>query len=384
MAKQRNAFMAGMFILVSVLLIGGILVAIRGVGRLVDPVNHRKVAFRLTHDVGGLRVGDEVRIGGVRVGEIKRIEIATTSPSSDPAVYVTFTVPTKYALRTDARLRIQKSVTNMSNLNIESLGLAGAELSGDAVLEGLPSSLDEVLADVRGAVGEARTMVTDLRTRTLPELTQTVAKFGKTADAVTVAAGRTGEFMVEAKDLIGDTKTDLRTTVANLAGATGSLKAGMPDLIERLKGFVTKSQATVQSIDKAIDDVRAAVADIKEVGASAKAVIAGNRGKLDGMIAALKTTSDNLKGASSEIRRSPWRLLYKPDDGEVGNLNLFDAARHFAEGANELNDAAQALRDAAHDKGADPDRVKRLMEQLEGSFKKFGDVEKSLWSKVRE
>ena len=46
-------------------------------------------------------------------------------------------------------------------------------------------------------------------------------------------------------------------------------------------------------------------------------------------IFSLKSSSDNLKGASAEIRRSPWRLLYHPGPGELDNLELYDAARQF-------------------------------------------------------
>ena len=109
-----------------------------------------------------------------------------------------------------------------------------------------------------------------------------------------------------------------------------------------------------------------------------------DQGKISGMLASLKATSDNLKNASAEIRHSPWRLLYTPKKGEMGNLNIYDSARQFAEGANDLNDAAQALRDALHDKAAQPEQIRALMDKVEKSFGKFDDVEKKLWAEVKE
>ena len=102
------------------------------------------------------------------------------------------------------------------------------------------------------------------------------------------------------------------------------------------------------------------------------------------MIASLKTTGDNLKFASAEIRRSPWRLLYKPRANEMANLNLFDAARSFAEGANDMSDAATALRDALKDPNAQPETIQKLVDQLDQSFGKFQTVEDQLWEKVKE
>ena len=118
--------------------------------------------------------------------------------------------------------------------------------------------------------------------------------------------------------------------------------------------------------------------------ASANSVITGSKSKLEAMIASLKTTGDNLKNASAEIRRSPWRLLYTPKKGEMNNLNIYDSARQFAEGANDLNDAAQALRDALHDKSAQPEQIRTLMDKVEKSFTKVNDVEQKLWTEVKE
>jgi hypothetical protein len=68
----------------------------------------------------------------------------------------------------------------------------------------------------------------------------------------------------------------------------------------------------------------------------------------------------------------------------MNNLNIYDSARQFAEGANDLNDAAQALRDALNDKAAKPEDIRKLMERVEVSFSKFDEVEKKLWSEVKE
>jgi hypothetical protein len=123
---------------------------------------------------------------------------------------------------------------------------------------------------------------------------------------------------------------------------------------------------------------------VRNMTGSANSVITGNKSRLDGMIASLKATGDNLKYASSEIRRSPWRLLYKPPKNEVSNLNIFDSARQFAEGANDLNDAASALRDVMNNKNASPEDVKKMMERVEKSFTNFSEVEKKLWAEVKE
>src|SRR5207249_10009415 len=102
------------------------------------------------------------------------------------------------------------------------------------------------------------------------------------------------------------------------------------------------------------------------------------------MIQSLKTAGDNLKFATAEIRHSPCRLLYKPKPGEVANLNLYDATRQFAEGANDLSEAAQALRDALQDPQTDKAKIESLVTRLDQTFGQFQQVEKDLWKRVRE
>ena len=66
------------------------------------------------------------------------------------------------------------------------------------------------------------------------------------------------------------------------------------------------------------------------------------------------------------------------------NLNLYDSARQFAAGANDLNDAAAALRDALKDPNVKPEHVQKLMENLDHSFAGFKEVESALWKQVRD
>ena len=68
----------------------------------------------------------------------------------------------------------------------------------------------------------------------------------------------------------------------------------------------------------------------------------------------------------------------------MANLNLYDAARQFSDGATELNDASLALRDALKDGHADPQTVDKLVHRLQSSFDNFQKVEDELWNKVKQ
>jgi len=393
MATERNALKAGIFILVSVAAIIAVIIAISGLDRFVEPWQRRTVTFKLTDDVGGLKVGDEVRIGGAKVGHIK--EILVQPPAEDGSdvgqILVEFAMPKKYVLRDSANIRIQSTVTGASWLNIDHMG-AGKEVPEEVALVGKPGMFT-VFAD---AIPEVKQILTDVRTKTLPKINDTVDSFKGTGDSakefIALLHGKVdpiieryfkiadpaAEAMTNIKDITGEGKGDIKGTLANLHTATGTVKEKLPPIMDKMDATLAKVQGAVDHATAALVDVKATVANAKELTASAKGAIIGNRGRIDAMIASLKTTGDNLKNASAEIRRSPWRLLYKPKPGEMANLNLYDAARQFAEGANDLSDAATSLRDALQDKEIDQEQIQKLMEQLDTSFSNISKVETQL------
>src|ERR1051326_8679823 len=120
MNKERNDFRAGLFIIVSVVLIILVVAGIKGIGRLLEPVQTRMVTFKLGDDVGGLGVGDEVRVGGVKTGVVKSIEIENATGA--PTVVVRFTLPRRLVLREGTAVRVQTGITGPSCLNVDDLG----------------------------------------------------------------------------------------------------------------------------------------------------------------------------------------------------------------------------------------------------------------------
>jgi ABC-type transporter Mla subunit MlaD len=420
MPQNRSALRAGLLMIGSVALIICVVIGIKGLAWIRERSVTHLVAFDLRTNIGGLRVGDEVRVGGFKVGEIKKITLVKDNdPARDPYfILIAFSVPEKYSIRDDAKIRVDGTLTGTSWLNFESLG-RGAPLAPDRPLVGAPASTTELLARVGGLAPEIQSMLTDIRTKTLPAVNgalsdvqtktvplvnQTLESFKKTGDntaALTtdirksydpVVLAEYKQVMEKAAQMLeatraffGESSDDFRTTLANLRKSTDTINGKLPGILDKVDGALAKVDTSVDKVNKTLDEVHQTVLNAKELSGGAKAVVVGNRSKLDNMIASLKTAGDNLKAATAEIRRSPWRLLYKPAPNEMANLNLYDAARQFAEGANDLNDTAGALRDLIkNNPNADPAEVKRLMEKVDQSFTNFQQVEQKLWSNVKE
>jgi hypothetical protein len=68
----------------------------------------------------------------------------------------------------------------------------------------------------------------------------------------------------------------------------------------------------------------------------------------------------------------------------MANLNLYDTARQFAEGAGSLSDAATSLRDALADPHTDKAQIEKLVSHLDESFTNFHQAETKLWNSVKQ
>jgi ABC-type transporter Mla subunit MlaD len=395
MAKpERNAFKAGLFIVTSVALIIGVIVAIKGIGRFIEPNQVRTATFTLTDDVSGLRIGDDVRVGGLKVGIVRSLSIDVAHDDKPALITVTFHMPRRLVLRDGARLGVQNTITGAAWVNFDTLG-SGKPLADDVVLKGQPGAYAQILNSVSTLAPEIQAVVHDVRTITLPKVNTTVDNTsaltadlrGRIEGIVTrynTATDRLAELLTHLRDVFGESKTDLRTTIANLKDATGTVKEKLPPILEKLDGALTKANTGLENAQQAIKDLGTTMDHAKGISGDVRSIITRNRSRIDELVQSVKDAGDNLKYATAEIRRSPWRLLYKPRPGEVANLNLFDAARDFAEGANDMSDAATALRDALKDPKADPAMIQKLVNQLDDNFAKFQKVENELWKRVKE
>lgn len=385
-ATVRNEFKAGAFIVITLVLAVAVIVWIHGAS--MGPTQIRTVTFKLSDDLGGLQIGDEVRLGGFKVGIVRDIRPdALDTPS--PHILVTISLPSAYALHEDTAIGVQTSLTGTTALNITSIGTGPVAGEGVALI-GKPDPKSALFASLGNMGPHLESAINQIDTQTVPKVNQTVdtvktlvahanaqvdpvvAHYNKVADSASAAAG-------QVNDLLGDTKPDLRGTIKNLNVVTGTLKDKLPGLVDHINTVIAKVDGSLTTAQAALLDVQKTAANAKDITASLRSVIVDNQGKLDGIVSSLKTTSDNLKEASIELRHSPWRLLYKPTPEEAVNLNLYDSAREFAMGAESLSDASTALRDAMRDPRASREDIQKLVQQLDGSFAHFQQVENKLW-----
>ncbi|HNX26937.1 MAG TPA: hypothetical protein PKK48_05970 [Phycisphaerae bacterium] len=116
-----------------------------------------------------------------------------------------------------------------------------------------------------------------------------------------------------------------------------------------------------------------------------KQLVVTNSENINELIDNMVSVSANLNAASKEIRRNPWKLLYKPDDKTLKYTNIYDAARSFDDAATRLNIVATKLKALEQLDSEDPqakEKIKLMQEELQKTFEKFQGMEQVFWKEV--
>ncbi len=142
MNRDRNALKAGIFIVFSFVAAAAAILLINGQRGGSKQV--RTVAFTLADDLGGLAVGDDIRVGGYKVGVVRDIHV-DNADSPAAKVLVAFTLPAELILREDSQLGVQLSITGQPNLNIMAIG-TGKPLPPGTALAGVSDPKTALLA----------------------------------------------------------------------------------------------------------------------------------------------------------------------------------------------------------------------------------------------
>ncbi len=186
-------------------------------------------------------------------------------------------MPERYPLAADAHLSVESSLTGTTVLNIDSLG-TGPVLMADQELVGHPSSFSSVLAELGDAGPDLRAVLATVRTSTLPKIDAAAAAAARHAGRLprhgrpraTAAVDQFGA-------VFGDTKSDIRGTMANLHQITDTARARLPGLLDRAQALIVQATDTIADARTAMADVRATAANAKQLTASARDVVVDNR-----------------------------------------------------------------------------------------------------------
>lgn len=406
MNQSKYAFQAGLFILIA--LAGAVFIVYRigQAGASPGATRTYVAVFEPGQDISGLKEGAEVRMLGVPVGRVTAIEVTMNEESMDAHAHVTFTLRRDLALKSEnTRIESQTAFTGGGWLNILSLG-EGDDLAEHAEVEArsvnLTAMVDEVRAELTATLTDVRTSI-DTATGELTDTADAIEETAREAteaiahieDQIDPVVAQYNEFIDEATGVMSDTRAvfgdsgeDIRQTLANLNSVTTQADerlASTMDQIDAALGQINtlteEIMAFVDRTEQSLDGVDTLLADTDLLITDTRAALGDNRAQIDRMIENARLSVVELRGMVEDLRANPSRLVWPPDEADRDNLDLYAAARQYANAAEDLQLAIQLLRDASVTTPDDADKLDRLRADLEAQFDNFDRVQREVWER---
>ena len=412
--------------------------------------NSYVVIFNLEDGVAGLTEGSEVRLGGLVNGRVTSValkglgdnaqgdaseEQSTQPRNDDPRLEVTIEIDKDARLWSNAvAVRTPPVLGTSAWINISTIGGPDSKTACPTDLNGEKATL---LPESGGRLpatpgdGLLTTIVGSTNATTTQDILSNIAEFTGFLDGPVIDSfnQQIEPSLADVREVIGNVRSDytgwskeVTGTLTNVQEASGKLDGVMDEGLKT----ITDVRATVQEIARIVSENRSAIHEIVqnvdtmtvdgvaitdnlrnrtmaqvdaalEAGTSAIGDVANMLQTLDLEVTASIPTIRNflqdalvaageLKLATIEMRRSPWRLLYTPKPGELANENLFAAARGFTIAASNIRSAAESFQaildrfpNALED---DPDLRKDMEQYLADSLQRFHTAQERLFSVI--
>lgn len=438
---RRNNIRAGAFTVTSLAVGFAILITLNSsaMSYLFGSFNTYTLVFSLEDGVEGLSPGAEVRVGGIPSGQVKTIRIAglDTSDTANtfPHIEVDIEIDRRINLWSNAvAIRTPPVLGTNAWINISTVGgpdqttLNPTEFNGKKATvvktngglltstpgDGLLTTIvgtsnanttqrildnikdftefvdgplvDSFNTDVKPALSDIHT-ITSTAATDFPGWSKDVTT---TLGSVTDASGKLDSTMDEALATV----KDARGGVQNITEIVRTNRASINEIIANIDTMTvdgvsitdTVRNTSLVKIDAALDAGTSAITDVAHIIQTVDLELASAIPTVRTFLQDALVAAGELKLATIEIRRSPWRMLYTPKPGELANENLFAAARNFTIAASDMRNAGESFQSILQrfpdTLESDPDLRKDMESFLADSIARFQEAQARLFSVI--
>ena len=393
--------LAGLLVLFSIIAAVTVVILLGGA---LEQFGKRKytIRFDIQEGVPGLNKGSVVLLGGKQVGTVSDIRYEVEG-SKVVAVSVRVGVDQRFPLGKDAVAYLDVPLLGGgSKINFADSGQGEPWTDSDTPIDGQiapPSFLSSagygedqkaqvqnIIRDAEKMIGDAKGFFAVARERS-PNWFDRADTIFKNVDQATAKGP---EIFKNFNDRVEDFRLAVQTVQKDYLDANREdVRAAVTYAKETLADAeVFSERLRTELADKAagfLDDGRGAIANANEAVTQARGVLGENTPAIRRTLANFRLSSDQLLATLEEVRRSPWRLLYRPDDRELNFELLYDSARTYAGAVSDLRDAGDSLRalSAAGPVQSDAQKLGEMLGLLESAFEKYQEAEAEFLRQVR-
>ena len=388
--NYSNTVRAGAF-LITGLLLGLVVIVTLQKTSIFASKSRYLVHFGMDEGVAGLDVGSEVRVSGLKVGRVTRIEQkfddnGDGNGRDDSGIDVHIEIGSNIRVYKDAVvIRTQPLLGNYSWLNFSSLGTpAAGQIEAGGKFDARTSG--GLLATLVGPQNAGRA---DKMFMNLVAFTDSLDDFARVQYPQKVVP-LLDDAQITASKLRSDYDTwrvDVTSGLDDAAKAVNKLNTSMDDVQVAAKDarqlISHFREVNVKQIDDLLVSAQKGAVKFADSMDSLDSELTARIPDIRVMLSDLRQASAQIKLATMEVRRSPWKLLYRPTGDELGRENLYESARAFAIASSDLRVAGDTLRATLKDSperfSSDPKFRDALKTQVLQSVERYEAAQKKLF-----
>jgi len=378
--SKRNELAAGLFILIAVVMLVAMLIL---VGNWGDLYRAKTIYYVEFDSVPNLKSGSPVLLRGSQVGRLSAMTLTKhvldeTTGAVEYRFLTALEIPGEIVLRRDADIGVGAAMIGETAwVDIQSVGTG--EVADDTATKPLVGR--------GGGMMEAAAAAFGIGDKQREEIARTIENLAE----ITVSLRETTPKIAEVTDNIAAVTADLKEKMPGIIAKADDTMGRMNSAAERVNNILDENRgnlkASVENVaaltERAKKDFADLLDSLKATSADVQALVAANRMNLSDAMVNIRQTSEQLKAASVEIRRAPWRLLHKPDERESDTMNVFDASRNYANAVADLRSTATTLKALVDLKKdgvpVDPELLSEMFDRLKAGLGKYDEAEKALW-----
>jgi ABC-type transporter Mla subunit MlaD len=420
MSNERDNFKAGLFVIV------GVVVALIFIWQLADieqwytQYQRVKVHYRLSDGVRGLKAGAQVTLGDQPIGTVETIE-QVTDGERVTGMLVTVVIPEDIKMYQDAAVElVVPPLGSGTRLNIRSVGatdpyepsgqiegqLAGSTLTASLVRDiGIQDeqrqAIRDIIANVRDLTASLKADIPQITASTrallddaqpmLEESRQAIANFrAATDDVKQITASvrqRSDQWLTRIDNITDGAESALNTVDRLITDKDPTIRQTLDDLRAMIDNARSISQSlreqTLAQVHAALDKVQTVLDNADHATDELDQFVTSQRPVIERAVANAQIAAGQLKLAAVEIRRSPWRLMYKPIEQELETDNIYDAARSLVLAAEAVQASTDSLRAVAQRSDIDTQTVQTMITDLRSLLDNYSQAENAFWETIR-
>jgi ABC-type transporter Mla subunit MlaD len=297
----KEEIKAGTVVVVSLLILSAFIIFIGG-GRLFDDYDKYSVHVM---NAGGLEVGAQVRLGGVRIGRILSI-----NPPAGPGKPVTIEIGIKKG--TVLYKGTMAKITQLGFVGDIYLLLTVKETTNEKIKVGdvIPSK-EQVQFDVLMAKLEG---ISDSVDKLIKDINKIFSQ--KNIDGIELLVENTNEAIVSGSASIDQVAASLKSTTDKLERVLDEVEEILKENKEEFSQLLKKAREDVEKAGDMIESIESTAKSIEKTSETADEAIALQSQNLDNLLNTLNRTTEELQELIQEIKHKPWSIIHKEKKGE--------------------------------------------------------------------